>query len=456
VSLDLEQMVGVAGDVVERAQKRGASVAECVVQASAHLSAKVRLGEPELVEEAASRSLGLRLMLGQKVAVTYTSDLSKGGLDRLLDDAFELAELSQPDPFAGPPDPSLLSKTSEHADLDLFDPSVDGVDAGEAVRRARAAERAALDHDPRVQNTEGATFTRVSGGSVLVTSGGFTGRSQGTYASLVVSPVVDDEGGKKRSGHYWTARRHLSELEPDEAVGKEAARRTLRKLGARKVESQECAVIFDPDAARAIIGLVSGVVHGGSIWRRSSYLVDRLETQVASPLVTIIDDPFLRRGPGSRPYDGEGLLARRNSIIEQGVLKSYQLDSYSGRKLNMPSTANASRGSSGGVGVSSTNFILQPGSQTAEDILKSTPKGLYVTNMMGFGFNAVTGDFSRGAAGFWVENGELAFPVSEVTISLNLDEMLKRIDAVGNDLDLKTSTAAPTFRVSSMTLAGKS
>lgn len=456
MSVDLERMIDVAGDVVERAQKRGATVAECVYQASAHLSAKVRLGDPELVEEAASRSLGLRVMLGQKVAVTYTSDLSVQGVTRLIDDALELAELSQPDPFAGPPDPALLSTREQHVDLDLFDPSVDGVDAAEAVRRAKLAERAAMDYDPRVKNTEGATFTRVSGGSVLVTSGGFRGATRGTYASLVVSPVVDDEGGKKRSGHYWTARRHLTELEPDEAVGREAARRTLRKLGARKVDSQEVAVVFDPDAARAIIGLVAGCVHGGSIWRRSSYLVDRLETQVASPLVTIVDDPLLRRGPGSRPYDGEGLLARRNVVVEQGVLKSYQLDSYSARKLGMQSTANASRGSSGGVGVASTNFYLMPGSQSAEDIIKSTKRGLYVTNMMGFGFNGVTGDFSRGAAGFWIENGELTFPVSEVTISANLDDILKRIDAVGNDLDLKTSTAAPTFRVSSMTLAGKS
>jgi PmbA protein len=456
VSLDLERMIGVASDVVERAQKRGATVAECVVQDSAHLSAKVRLGEPELVEEASSRALGLRLMLGQKVAVTYTSDLGANGIARLLEDAFELAELSQPDAFAGPPDAAQLSTRAQHVDLDLFDATVDGVDAAEAVRRATNAEKAALGFDARVHNTEGATFTRVSGGSVLVTSGGFHGASRGTYASLVVSPVVDDEGGKKRSGHYWTARRHLSELESDEEVGKEAARRTLRKLGARKVDSQEVPVVFDPDAARAILGLVSSSVHGGSIWRRSSYLLDRLETAIASPLVTIIDDPLRARGPGSRPYDGEGLLARRNVVVDAGVLKGYQLDTYSARKLASQSTANASRGSSGGVGVASTNFYMEAGNQSPEDIIRSTKKGLYVTNMMGFGFNAVTGDFSRGAAGFWIEDGELSFPVSEVTISLNLDEILKRIDAVGSDLDFKTSIAAPTLRVSAMTLAGKS
>jgi PmbA protein len=214
-------------------------------------------------------------------------------------------------------------------------------------------------------------------------------------------------------------------------------------------------VIFDPDAARSIVGLVASCVHGGSIWRRSSYLLDRLGSQVASDLVTIVDDPLLPRAPGSRAYDGEGLLSRRNVIVERGELKGYQLDTYSAKKLQSESTANASRGSSGGVGVGSTNFHLLPGQQTPEQIIRSTTKGLYVTNMMGFGFNAVTGDFSRGASGFWIENGELTFPVSEVTISLNLDQLLKRIDAVGSDLDPKTSVAAPTFRVSSMTLAGR-
>jgi PmbA protein len=455
MTLDFDKMLGLASDVVDRAQQQGASVAECSVQDGSSLSAKVRLGEPELVEEAASRAVGLRVMIGQKVAVSYTSDLSAAGIARLVEDAVELAQLSEADPFAGPPDPSLLSTRAQHPNLDLFDPAVDGVDGGEAVRRARAGERAALDFDPRVTNTDGATFSRGSGASALVTSGGFSGVARGTFASLVVNPVVDDEGGKKRSGYYWTSRRHLADLEGEEAVGREAARRTLRKLGARKVESQEVPVIFDPDAARSILGLVAGCISGGAIWRKSSYLVDRLNTQVASELITVVDDPLMPRALGSRAFDGEGLLSRRNILIEKGVLKSYQLDSYSGRKLQMPSTANASRSSSGGVGISSTNFVLQAGTRSPEEILRETNRGLYVTNMMGFGFNGVTGDFSRGAAGFWIEDGQLAFPVSEVTISLNLDEILKRIDAVGSDLDLRSSTAAPTIRVSRMTLAGR-
>jgi PmbA protein len=452
---DARNLIDMGQRIVEAARRAGADVAEAVVGEGSHLSTKVRLGEPELVEEAGSRSAGLRVFVGQQVAVSSTSDLSAAGLGRLVEDALELARLSQPDAFAGPPDPALLSKASEHVSLDLFDPEIERIDGATALAHALRGERAALDFDPRIKNSEGAEFSRASGARALVTSGGFTGHTVGTYASLTVSPVVDDEGGKKRSGHHWTAKRHLKGLLSDEAVGQEAARRTLRKLGARKVETQECPVVFDPDAARSILSLLAGCVMGGAIWRRSSYLVERLGQAVASELVTVVDDPLLPDGPGSRSWDGEGLLSRRNVVVEKGVLQSYLLDSYSARKLSMQSTASASRGGSGGVSPGTTNFVLQPGATKAADIVKGTPKGLYVTDMMGFGFNAVTGDFSRGASGFWIENGELAFPVSEVTISLNLDQLLQRIDAVGDDLDLRTSVASPTFRVSAMTLAGR-
>ena len=450
-----DDLVEIASEVVAAAQKSGATVAEATIRRGSHLSTKVRLGEPELVEEASSRSLGLRVMLGQQVAVTYTSDFTAAGRAQLVESAIELAGLAQEDAFAGPPDSSLLSSTADHVDLDTFDPAVDGVDAGGAIERALAGEQAARDYDTRITNSEGATFTRVRGGSVLVTSGGFTGQTHGTYASLVVSPVADDEGGKKQSGYHWTAKRHLAELDDPKSVGEEAARRTLRQLGAAKIDSAEMPVVFDPDAGRAILGLLASCIMGGSIWRKSSYLVDRLGTEVASDLVTIVDDPLIPRAPGSRAFDGEGLLSRKNVVVEKGRLETYLMDSYAARKLEMESTASASRGASGGVGASTTNFILQPGEMSAAELLKSTKKGLYVNSMMGFGFNAVTGDFSRGAKGFLIENGELTQAVSEVTISLNLDEILKRIDAVASDLDLRTSTASPTFRVSAMTIAGR-
>jgi PmbA protein len=452
---NLEELLALGDRLVAEAQKRGATVAEAVVREGAHLSTKVRMGEPELVEEAGSRAVGMRVMIGQQVAVSYSSDLTEPGLERFVEDAVELARLAQPDPFAGPPDPSLLSRPEDHRDLNLYDRAVHGVEAAEALAHATAAERAARDYDPRITNSEGATFTRVSGARALVTSGGFRGANRGTYASLSVVPVADDEDGKKRRGYDWTARRHLAELRPDAEVGADAARRTLDKLGARKVETQECPVVFDPDVGRSILGLLAGCINGNGIWRRSSYLLDRLGTQVASELVNVVDDPFIEKAPGSRPYDGEGLLSRRNVVVEGGQLKTYLLDSYAARKLELESTASASRGASGGVGPGTTNFILQAGDMTAEELLASTKSGLYVTEMMGFGFNAVTGDFSRGAAGFWIEDGAKTFPVSEVTISLNLDQLLQRIDAVADDLDLRTSVATPTFRVSAMTLAGK-
>ncbi|MCA9612100.1 MAG: TldD/PmbA family protein [Polyangiales bacterium] len=451
----LDELLEVAEGVVAAARKAGADVAEATVRGGSHLSTKVRLREPELVEEAGSRSLGLRVMLGQQVAVTYTSDFTAAGRARLVEDVIELAKLSQPDPFAGPPDPSLLSKPEQHANLDVYDEAMDALNAAEALARAKDGEDAALSYDPRITNSEGATFTRASGESVLVTSGGFRGTSRGTYASLVVSPVADDADGKKRSGYHWAAKRHLGELEDARGVGEEAARRTLRKLGASKIASCEMPVVFDPDTARSLLGLLASCINGGSVWRRSSYLLDRLDTQVASELVTVVDDPLIPKAPGSRAFDGEGLLSRRNVVVEKGVLKTYLMDTYAAKKLSMQSTASASRGSSGGVGASTTNFVLQPGTMSKQELLASTKRGLYVTEMMGFGFNAVTGDFSRGAAGFLIENGELTQPVSEVTISLNLDEILKRIDAVADDLDLRTSTASPTFRVSAMTIAGK-
>jgi len=338
--------------------------------------------------------------------------------------------------------------------LETFDEAISQISADEALARALRGERAAFDSDPRITNSEGASFTRARGVSALVTSGGFAGSDYGTYASIVVNPVADDEDGKKRSGYHWSASRHYADLEDSQGVGEEAARRTIAQLGARKLPTQELPVIFDKDAARSILGLFAGCVLGGAIWRKSSYLVDRVGTRVASDLVNIVDDPLLPRAPGSRAFDGEGLLSRRNVVVESGMLKTYLMDTYSARKLDLKSTASASRSPSGGVSPSSSNLILKASSQSRDELIADTKHGLYVTGMMGFGFNAVTGDFSRGASGFLIQDGELSHPVSEVTISLNLDQLLQRIDAVADDLDQRTAIASPTFRVSSMTLAG--
>lgn len=453
VESEIQALTELAAQAVDRALAGGADVAEAITRSGSELSTRVRLGEPELVEEAAHRGLGMRIIKGGRVALTSTSDLTPHGVDRFVKDALELVDISQEDPFAGPADPELIHHGAL-PELELYDPAGGEVTAAAAIALATRAEQAARDMDPRITHSDGATFARTAGTFAVVLSGGFRGGYAGSYASLVVVPVAEDDGGKKRRGHHYTAKRFLNELDAPEEVGREAARRTLRKLGAGKVPTCEAPVVFDPDAARSILGLMASCVMGSGIWRKSSYLVGREGTRVASDLVTIVDDPLIPRGPGSRPFDGEGLLARRNVVVEHGFLKTYLCDSYAARKLGRASTASASRGGAGGVGPTTSNFILQPTSTRAADIVKSTARGLYVTEMMGFGFNAVTGDFSRGASGFWIEDGALTRPVSEVTISLNVDQLWQRIDAVGDDLDLRSATASPTLRVSAMTIAG--
>lgn len=446
-----EELLEVARRAVSLALS-GAEVAEASAGSSWDLSARVRLGQPELVEEAGQRGVSLRVLRGGRLAMTSTSDLSASGVERLVKDALELADLCESDPLMGPAPKELIGHPP-YPDLDLYDESIASIDAKEALDRATRAERAALDADPRITLSEGATFSRTTRAHALVLSGGFEAVTRGSYASLSVVPVVEDEGSKKRRGYYWTAKRHSADLEDETFVGQEATRRTLAKLGARKVPTGTMPVVFDADAARSILGTFAGPLLGSSLWRRSSYLLDRLGTQVASPLVTIIDDPLIPRGPGSRSFDGEGLTSRRNHVVKNGRLETYLLDCYSARKLGLEPTASASR-SGGAIGPSTTNFILQAGETSAADVIARTERGLLVTEMMGFGFNAITGDFSRGAAGFFIEDGRLTFPVSEVTISSNLDRMLQGIDLVGDDLELKSSTASPSFRVDAMTISG--
>ena len=446
----VKELIELGQRVVEKAS--GAEVVEVLIRDSVDLSAKVRLGEPELIEEAGSHAIGLRVIAEGRMASTFTSDPSPAGLDALVHDAMELAALSEPDEFSAPPEPELLVK--EVPDLDLFDQSTGGIDAKTATERALIAEQAARDLDPKITNSEGATYARTSSTMALVTKSGFAQGYAGSYASLVVNPVADDVDGKKRTGFYWDARRHLEQMSAPEAIGKEAAQRTLDKLGAKKVSTCSVPVVFDPDAGRALLSALFSCISGTAIYKRSSYLCEREGEKIASDLVTIVDDPLIPRAPGSRPFDGEGLESRPNVVVDGGVLKTYLLNTYAARKLGRQSTGSAARGFAGRPSVSATNFHLKPKDTSPESIIGDVQEGLYVTSMMGFGFNAVTGDFSRGAEGFWIEKGKKTFPVSEITISLNFNDLWGTIDAIGNDLDPKTGFATPTFRVQKMTVAG--
>ncbi|MEM9463101.1 MAG: TldD/PmbA family protein [Myxococcota bacterium] len=447
----LDGLAEIAEQSLERLRALGVDHAEVAVGTGRELEVSVREGEVELVKEAASRGLGVRVVHDGRVATSSTTDFRPESLSAFLARAVEMAQVSEPDPLAVPPSPRELVK--QWPELDLFDPATDRIRAARAIKLATAVERAARRADKRITTSEGGSFGRSSGCSVLATTGGFLGRNAGTYQSLVVQAVADDEGGKKRKGVYWTGGRFFGELESPVEVGREAAERAVASLGAAKIATGKYPVVFDKTAARAIVGLVASCVLGDAVYRQRSYLAGRLGDTIASPKVSFVDDPLILRGPGSRPYDGEGRKVKKITICRRGELKNYLLDTYSARKLDMRATGSASGG--GGVPHSSTsNFYLVPGKSAPERLLRGIERGLYVVRMMGFGFDPTTGNFSRGAEGFLIENGELTTPVSEVTVSRNLDDLLKGIDAVANDLEHKTSIASPSFRVDQMTIAG--
>lgn len=450
----VKELCAAAEKAITLARKHGADDAEVIVRDGAELTAKVRLGEPELVQEAGSRALGLRVFKDGRAAVTHTSDLRESALDGFIAETVTLAELSEPDELNRLPETELFAK--DIPDLDLYDESCLSIDAAEALVRARRGEKAALDYDERVTNSDGGTWSRVVGAVAFANSAGFVGGYRASSSSFYVEPICDDEDGKKRNGYWWTAGRFLSSMEEPEAVGKEAARRTVATLGSRKVETCEVPVVFAPEAGRALVGMIFSVANGSSMYRKATYLLDREGTKVASPLVTVTDQPLLPRASGSRPFDGEGLSTRENVIIREGVLETVLCDTYSARKLGRQSTGSAGRGVGGNPSPTTSNLIMTPGEVSLEELLKDTGRGLYVNSMMGFGFNPVTGDFSRGAAGFWIEGGERTFPVSEVTVSLNFDQLLQSIDLVASDIDRRTSVQCATFRVANMTVAGRS
>jgi PmbA protein len=363
----------------------------------------------------------------------------------------ELARLAEPDALADLPE--AVDMAREVPELDLWDESVLSVGVPQAIDWAVRGEAAARGFDARVTNSDGAGFGRLLSATAFATSAGFSGAYRGTNVWFYVDPICDDAEGKKRNGAYSTSNRFFAALMDPEAVGIEAARRTVAKLGSRKISTCEVPVIFSPEAARGLVGKFVGVMSGAAVWRRSTYLEKRENTEVAAPFIEIVDDPLLPRGPGSRPYDGEGLATKTQVLVDRGVLKTFLCDTYAARKLGRRSTASAGRGVGGGSHVTTSNVILRPG-KTPAAALEKVERGLYVTDLMGFGFNAVTGDYSQGAAGFWIENGERIHPVSEITVSASFDDIWRGVDALGDDLDTRSSVQVPTIRVGKMTVAG--
>jgi PmbA protein len=438
---------------LSEARRYGATAAEVMIASGESLGAGVRLGEVEKLKSSRERRLGLRVFVGQSSATASTAEFERGSLEGFISNSVEMARLTAVDPSSGLPDPALHPKTLP--DLDLSDPTHGIVSADEALGFARAAEKAALGSDPRIRNSEGAEFYSGRYAMLFANSHGFSGEYAGTSFNLGVAPIAQSDDGKMQQGYWYTAGRHFDRLDDPESVGLTAARRALRRLGAHKIKTTRAPVIFDPDMAASLLRSIAGAASGPSLYKGASFLLDKLGKQIAAPGVTIYDDGTLRAGMGSRPFDGEGLPTNRKSLVEKGVLQTYLLDCYSARKLKLRPTGNASRGVGESPSVSPTNLYLEPGRYTPEEIIGSIKQGLYVTELIGFGVNGVTGDYSRGAGGLWIENGELTYPVQEVTIAGNLKEMFLAIEMIGNDLRWRSSVVSPTIKIAEMIIAGE-
>jgi PmbA protein len=437
-------------DVLGRARARGATEADGFLIEEQHFNASVRLGQVDTVKHSREQRLSLRVFAGKASAAASTSDLSRDSLERVVDEATALARVTAADPHAGLPDPAELIEGV--TDLELEDHGAEELSPEAKIEVARRAEAAALETDPRIANSEGAEYWDRRARYVYATSHGFARGYATTSFGLSVSPVAS-AGGEMQRDYWFSAARHRAALEDPAAVGRTAARRALRRLGARKVKTVEVPVVFDPDTAASLVRSIAGAASGPTLYRRASFLLDRLGKRIAAPSVTIVDDGTMPRALGSRPFDGEGLATRATVVVGDGVLESYLLDSYSARKLGLRSTHHASRDGSG-VGVATTNLVLAAGPTPPDDLIRSVKSGLYVTELIGFGVNGVTGDYSRGAAGLWIDNGELAYPVEEVTVAGNLLEMLAAIEGIGNDLVLRDRTVSPTLLVGRMVVAG--
>ncbi len=441
----------VVQEVLERAKARGATAAEAMLVEGDSFNVQVRLGEVDVLKSAREQRLGLRVFFGNRAATTATSDLSPASLDKLVEDTCALARAAAEDDCAGLPDPEALARSVP--DLGLYDGEAEALSTEDRIALARRAEEAALGADPRIRNSEGAEFATGSGRVAHANTLSFAGEYRGSSCSLSVSPIAQDDGGMQRD-YWYTVNRRFHRLEDAAAVGRRAAARALRRLGARRVSTQQVPVVFDPEMAAGLVRTLASAASGYAIYKHASFLVGRLGERIAAQGFTVTDDATLPGALGSKPFDGEGVATRRTVVVEDGALQTYLLDTYSARKLGLRSTGNAARDVGDAPGVAPTNLWLRPGTASPQEIIRSVKSGLYVTEMLGSGVNMVTGDYSRGATGIWIENGELAYPVEEITVAGNLKVMLVAVEAIGNDLEWRGRVAAPTLLIGRMTVAG--
>lgn len=437
---ELDRLATLAEDVVQRAGKAGASQAEVNAQIDTGLNVNVRLGEVETIENTRDRGFGVTVYFGQRKGVASTADLDPASVQATIDQACAIARYTEEDPCAGLADAERMA--TAFPDLDLWHPwdiDVDG--AAELGREIEAAGR----EDARITNSEGASVQTGAGLAVYANSHGFTGRAHDTRHGVSCALVASDANGMQRDFWYDT-RRTAADFMPAAELGRTAARRTVSRLGAQRLSTRQCPVLFTPDVARGVIGHLLSAVSGGALYRQSSFLLDHQGERILPSWLSIVERPHLPRGLGSANFDAEGVATREAPLVEDGVLSRYLLGSYAARKLGLESTGNA-----GGV----HNLEVGHGDEDFDGMLQRMGSGLVVTDVMGQGVSIVTGDYSRGASGYWVENGEIAYPVEEITIASNLREMFANIAAVGADVDRRSRVMTGSILVDRMTVGGE-
>ena len=440
-SADLDRLAQIAGDVIRRCRAKGASEADVAASIDTGLSVGVRLGEVETVERTRDRGVSLTVYFGKRKGSASTADLDPQSIEQTVEHACAIARHTEEDPANGLADPALLAQDSP--DLDLWHPW--DISPDEAIRLGIEIEDAGRGFDPRIDNSDGASIQVGASLTAYANSLGFAGTERGTHHSLSVALIAEDANGMQRD-YWYDSVRSAADFMPADELGRKAAQRTLARLGARGLGTRECPILFVPEVARGLIGHFLSAVSGGALYRRASFLVDHVGKQIFPDWMQIVERPHIPRGHGSTAFDSEGVATRDSDLISDGVLARYILGSYSARKLGLTSTGNA-----GGV----HNVVVRPGNDDFAGLLKRMHSGLLVTELMGQGVSLLTGDYSRGASGFWVENGEIAYPVEEITIAANLRDMFAGIVAVGSDVDRRSHILSGSILLDRMQIAGE-
>lgn len=443
---DSHNLRKLAEKLVQYGRQQGADEIEVTLYEGQEFEVEVRLGRIDNLVEAGSRYCTFRIFKEKRVASASSSDLTLSTLQSLIRRAISRANLTHPDDCAGLPAPARFKITEDS--LKLYDPEVARLKPQEKIKLAMTTEKIALQ-DKRITNSFGASFVTNELKTFLVNSNGFSGEYLQTYCSLSLG-LQAGQGDRLVEDYWFSSKRHFKDLASPEEVARIAVERTIRQLNPRKIKTQNVPVIFEPTMTSWLLAFLFACVSGTAVYQKSTFLAGRLGEKIGNNLVTVIDDGLLPGRLGSRPFDSEGLPAQRTIVLEKGILKNYLCNTYASRKLNLPATGNGN-----GRGVVPNNFFLEPGPSRPEEIIRSTRKGLLLTRVIGHGLNSVTGDISRGASGLWIEDGQIVYPVAEITIAGNLGGILKNIEAVGNDLQFESAVCGPTIKVAEMTVAGR-